>query len=100
MQRIGLERYFELCLTARDVGAAKPDVRAFNAVLQALGAQAHQVAYVGDDPHADVAGARAAGLRSIWVDRGVLLWPDALPRADLEVHNLTELAALSLGDPG
>jgi putative hydrolase of the HAD superfamily len=100
MLRIGLAGEFELCLTARDVGAAKPDVRAFHAVLQALGAPAHQVAYVGDDPHADVAGARAAGLRSIWVDRGTQPWPEALRRADLEVRNLTELAATLAGpDP-
>ena len=96
LARIGLAPHFEICLTARDVGAAKPDPRAFAALLKRLRVSADQVAYIGDDPHADVAGARAAGLRSVWVNRGVFDWPEALPVADLEVRSLTELAALAM----
>lgn len=99
MQRIGLADHFEVCLTARDVGAAKPDPRAFAALLSRLQVAPRQAVYVGDDPHADIAGARAAGLRSVWVNRGVIVWPDDLPTADLEVRNLAELAALAMPRP-
>ena len=96
LQRIGLMPHFELALTARDVGAAKPDTRAFEAVVAALGVQPHEIAYVGDDPHADVAGARSAGMRSVWVDRGVHAWPEEVIRADLEVRDLQQLAAVAV----
>lgn len=95
LTRIGLASHFEVCLTARDVGAAKPDARAFAALLRTLGAEPHQVAYVGDDPQADVAGARAAGLHTVWLNRGVIAWPADLPGADLEVASLAELAELA-----
>jgi putative hydrolase of the HAD superfamily len=54
--------------------------------------------YVGDDPHADVLGARAAGLRTAWVNRRGLPWPDVGPAAELEVASLEQLeAALESG---
>ncbi len=95
LQRIGLAHHFEVSLAAADTGAAKPDPRAFNAVLRSLGASADDVVYIGDDPEADVAGARAAGMRTVWVNRGVMPWPEELAAADLEVSSLTELVTLS-----
>ena len=59
----------------------------------------HEVLHVGDDPWLDVAGARAAGLRSCWINRRAEAWPDALPRADLEFATLAGLAdALDAAD--
>ena len=47
--------------------------------------------YVGDDPQADVLGARAAGLRTAWVNRHGADWPGLGPRADLEITGLHDL---------
>ena len=93
LRRIGLAQYFELSLTAGDTGVAKPDARAFAAVLARLGSRAEEVVYIGDDPQADVVGARDAGLRTVWVNRGVMSWPLTLPAADLEVSDLKELVS-------
>jgi HAD superfamily hydrolase (TIGR01509 family) len=89
---IGLEHYFERTLAARDAGAAKPDRRIFEVMLSAAGLQAWQVLYVGDDPHADVRGARDAGLHVAWVDRFGRSWPEELAPPDLAVCDLGELA--------
>jgi HAD superfamily hydrolase (TIGR01509 family) len=89
---IGLEHYFERTLAARDAGAAKPDRRIFEVMLSAAGLQAWQVLYVGDDPHADVRGARDAGLHVAWVDRFGRSWPKELAPPDLAVRDLEELA--------
>ena len=51
------------------VGARKPDSRIFRHALDALGAVADHVIHVGDDPELDVAGARAAGLAGVLIDR-------------------------------
>jgi len=53
------------------VGIEKPDPRIFAVALDALGVpaeQASQVVHVGDTIFADVAGARAAGLRPLHLD--------------------------------
>jgi putative hydrolase of the HAD superfamily len=50
------------------VGSAKPDPGIFKAALSAAGASADEAVHVGDQPHADVDGARAAGIEPIHLD--------------------------------
>ena len=50
--------------------------------------------HVGDDAWADVHGARAAGIRSVWMNRGGGLWPTELAPADHEVATLTAVVEL------
>jgi putative hydrolase of the HAD superfamily len=90
--RIGLAHYFERTLAARDAGAAKPDRRIFQALLEGAKLAPAQVLYVGDDPQADVGGARGAGLHTAWVDRFGRSWPPGVQPADLSVSDLGELA--------
>lgn len=71
---IGLGHFFEARFAARDVGALKPAAEAFNHVLAKTGLAAAEILYVGDDPIADVQGARAVGMRPIWVNRAGTLW--------------------------
>jgi FMN hydrolase / 5-amino-6-(5-phospho-D-ribitylamino)uracil phosphatase len=92
LARIGLDDLFEVSLSARDVGAAKPDRRCFEHLLACLHLSAEQVLYVGDDPELDVAAARAAGLRTGWMNRTGLVWPGPLAPADLNVVNCIDLA--------
>jgi putative hydrolase of the HAD superfamily len=91
---IGLAQFFEHSVAAREAGAAKPDRRIFEALLDRAGLEPGQVAYVGDDPHADVEGARGAGLHAVWMDRFGRAWPDGLAPPACRVRNLEELAAL------
>ena len=56
------------------------------------GLEPGQVLYVGDDPHADVQGARNAGLHAAWVDRFGRSWPQEVAAAGLAVRDLGELA--------
>jgi putative hydrolase of the HAD superfamily len=92
LARIGLSERFVLSLNAREIGAAKPDPRCFARLAEGLALPARAVAYVGDDPRLDVAAARAAGLASVWISRHAREWPAGLPRADLAVSDLGELA--------
>ncbi len=50
------------------VGVAKPNPRIFDPALAALGVEPSEVLYVGDTVHADVAGARAAGMQVVQLD--------------------------------
>lgn len=50
------------------VGIAKPDPAIFTPALEALGSAAARTLYVGDTVHADVRGARAAGMAVVQID--------------------------------
>lgn len=96
--RIGLSGLFTVSLNSRVVGVAKPDPRAFEALVAALGLAPREVAYAGDDPYIDVEGARSAGLRAIWMNRINAVWPETIAPAELTVRDCAELAAALL-DP-
>lgn len=91
--RVGLGGLLGFCVTAREVGFAKPHPAIFAAACSATGIAAHQVLHVGDDPERDVHGARAAGMRTVWVNRDAKPWPGG-PPADAEVRDLHDLLAL------
>jgi putative hydrolase of the HAD superfamily len=91
---IGLRHYFTAVLMAGDVGAAKPDPRAFLAVCTELALSPAEILHAGDHPEKDVAAARALGMPAVWVDRGLHAWPPGLPPAEYIVSDLRELADL------
>jgi FMN phosphatase YigB (HAD superfamily) len=77
-----------------ELGIGKPEPEPFQAALAALGGLApDEVVMVGNDADRDVAGARAAGIRPIWLDRG---WPAPEPAAE-RIADLRELEGLLLG---
>lgn len=90
--RIGLEHMFAISLSARQIGAAKPARRCFVRLAEELAVAPQQLLYVGDDPQLDVRAARAAGLRSAWMNRSGQPWPAQWEPADLEVRDCLELA--------
>jgi putative hydrolase of the HAD superfamily len=74
---------FDATLVTGHLPAGKPDARAFDALAGALGVDTTEIAYVGDEPVADVEGATAAGARAVQV-----VWqdgPDPHPDADAVV---------------
>jgi putative hydrolase of the HAD superfamily len=50
------------------VGVSKPDPAIFHRALDELGVSPERTIHVGDTPAADVAGARAAGIRPVLID--------------------------------
>ncbi len=91
---IGIAQRFELAVSARDAGAAKPDPGIFELMLRRASLAPEEVVYVGDDPVADIEGARRAGLHAVWVDRLGRDWPATLAPPAHRVSDLEELAAL------
>lgn len=92
LERIGLHMHFAHRISARDIGAAKPDARIFLAAAEKLGVAPENILHVGDDPELDVVGARDAGLRTAWINRAGHPWPGALGAApDLDVRDLSML---------
>ena len=62
----GLFDFFPDCrVSAADVGYLKPHPVIFQTALRCLGTKPAETIFVGDDPEADIVGAKSAGLRSI-----------------------------------
>jgi len=84
----------EFILISEAVRAYKPHPLVFQSALRRLGLQPHEVLHVGDSDVDDVKGAKAAGLRVVWVNRdGRSRNPD-VPPPDFEIPDLNGLLTL------
>ena len=66
---LGLGRYLDFTLASGAEGVAKPDPAFFRLALQRAGVEAGEAMMVGDSLHADVDGARAAGMAGVLLAR-------------------------------
>lgn len=94
LESIGINHLFSDVVTAAMAGAAKPARAVFDMAVQVGGASAEQTLHVGDHPLYDVDGARGAGLRTAWVNRAAVIWPEEFAAPDFEVTHVGELLAL------
>ncbi|HVU70859.1 MAG TPA: HAD family hydrolase [Ktedonobacteraceae bacterium] len=91
LRHLKLEHLVDELVTSEEVGFIKPDPRIFQAALERSGCRAEEVVMVGDSWKADVLGARQAGIRAIWFNRGGLACPN--PALALELRALEPLAS-------
>lgn len=68
LEGLGLAPLLDAVVVSSEAGAAKPDPRPFELALTALELRADQAWHIGDSPE-DLAGAKAAGLPCVLIDR-------------------------------
>ncbi|MCQ4208944.1 HAD family hydrolase [Streptomyces longispororuber] len=81
----GLDRLVRAWVVSEAVGHKKPEPEIFHAAARAAGQPLTGAWMVGDSAHADIAGANALGLLSVWVSNG-RIWTE-------ESHRPTHVAA-------
>lgn len=92
LHAVGLDALCPCIVVSGELGHRKPEPKIFHEALRCLGLEAGaEVLFVGDDPVADIGGARSAGLSTAWVHRG-RTWPDGLPPPDHVVAHVADLA--------
>jgi putative hydrolase of the HAD superfamily len=69
LERCGLAELLDGAVSSAGAGASKPDPAIFAPALELAGCDAERALHVGDTPDEDIAGARAAGIRSLLIDR-------------------------------
>lgn len=69
LQTLDLARHFEVMSISARVGYQKPHAAIFEHALELLDAQPEQAIHIGDDPEADVVGARGVGIEPVLIDR-------------------------------
>jgi HAD superfamily hydrolase (TIGR01549 family) len=88
-----LEKYFEAVVVAGEGGVPpKPHPEPFRVCLAQLGIAPAAAVYVGDDWRIDIEGARAAGLKPVWIQHHSVRrnWPEG----DAAVPVITSLKPL------
>jgi len=91
VEQVGIAKFLAGAVSSADVGASKPDKLMFEAVLVKAGATADQCIHVGDHLTDDIAGAKNAGMHTLWVNlTGHKPSPDQAI-ANIEVTNLEQL---------
>ena len=91
---VGLTSAFDAVVVSGAIGIAKPDPAIFDEALQQLGLTNLDVWHVGDSLSSDVAGAAAAGIPSVWLNRSGRRRGPTDPMPDVEITSLHDLVAL------
>jgi putative hydrolase of the HAD superfamily len=98
LYRVYLDFLVDAVVSSRDVGARKPDPFFFRAALLRAGhngvpLRASCAVMVGDSWPNDMAGARKAGMRTVWFNPSGALAPYGEAAPDAEIRALSELPA-------
>ena len=89
IERCGLR--FEAVITSEDARSYKPDSAIFEQALQRLGVPPERALHVGDSLHADVGGARRAGITPVWLCRENRIHDLHSCEPDHQVDSLSEV---------
>lgn len=93
LRHCGLDPWVDTLVVSAQEGMSKPDPEIFRRALARAGCEPASAVMVGDSWAADIAGARAAGIRAVWFNRLGLPRPE--PAADvLEVRSLEPVDAV------
>ena len=92
VKQVGLGAWFDFSLNAISGGGPKPGEAMFRKAAGLAQCQTGQIVHVGDDLRSDVAGAAAAGMITVWLNREVD--GSGSNPADFEISSLQELPAI------
>ncbi len=90
IEALGLDKRTTCLFVSGTFGVKKPDPAIFHAAADCLCLTPSEVLFVGDNPHADIGGAHAAGMPAAWLHRGQE-WP-------AEIKDKPEFVISELGE--
>ena len=94
LELLGIEGLVDFSVVSEEFGVAKPDPRIFHEALRLAGVEAGQAVFVGDSAEFDMAGAYAAGIPSIWMNRNDVAWNGPGPPPRRQIRSLADLPRL------
>ncbi len=68
IKEYGIIEFFDSTIFSDEAGSRKPDRAIFNKAAMALGTELPKIVHIGDDPEADVWGAKHAGMKAVLFD--------------------------------
>jgi putative hydrolase of the HAD superfamily len=99
IRKLNLEKYLPHIFIASEVGVSKPDPVIFQRALNAAHVKAEEFLFVGNSLEDDIAGARAAQVASVWLNRHGASAPETL-QPDFMIRSLRELLQIVTSTEG
>lgn len=84
LRHLGLDTVFDGVYISSDYGCRKPDVRFLGALLREQGLEPEKCLMIGNDRNTDIAGAKAAGLATLYMHTNIT--PPGQTPADPALH--------------
>jgi putative hydrolase of the HAD superfamily len=94
LELLGIDRLVDFVLVSEEFGVAKPDPAIFREALHLAEVGPGEALFVGDSVEFDMAGARAAGIPTVWVNRHQRPWTEPDPAPTRQIRTLSELPRL------
>lgn len=94
LRKLRIDQFFKAILVSEDVGWRKPHIKIFEEILRRLDAKAEETVYVGDSPLEDIKGAKAVGMKTIFVPSQFYSLEnlcESRQKPDIIVKNICEL---------
>jgi len=88
MGRYEILPFFDVTIFSDEVGCRKPDKRIFEAAVAQLGSNPARTIHIGDDPEADIWGAKQFGMRALLFDYPV---PEGFKRVPTSLFALSRV---------
>ena len=85
----GLDKLFDAIVVSGAVNKRKPSPEVFKRTLKALGVSASETVFVGDTLDADIEGAKAVGMKAVYIERRIEKVEQVRP--DQTIKSLSEL---------
>ena len=94
LENFGLLKYFDVIAASAELGVAKPDRAIFQKALESAKCQPQCAVMVGDRLDNDIIPAKALGMRTVWIRRGLAKYNPVEPVsnvADWIIDTLSDL---------
>ena len=93
---LGLDKWFteDQLIVSAGVGVAKPDVKIFRMAEEKWGMKPENTFMIGDSLENDIAGAKNAGWRTIWMNHHRYTVPEGMEKPDYIAYTEEELRKL------
>ena len=86
LELLGVDRLVDFVLVSEEFGVAKPDPAIFREALRFAEVGPEEAIFVGDSVEFDMAGARAAGIPTVWVNRHQRPWTEPGPPPTCQIR--------------
>jgi FMN phosphatase YigB (HAD superfamily) len=94
LELLEVDRLVDFVLVSEEFGVAKPDPEIFREALRLAGVKPEEAIFVGDSVEFDMAGAWAADIPTVWVNRDERPWTESGPPPTRQIRSLAELPQL------
>jgi len=90
-ERVGIRNLFDVIIFSSDYSCIKPSPSIFAKAIEVLDVDHSKIVFVGDSLKRDIAGAKAAGLSSVWIHTNVSQINQSTLGPELIVKDLRDL---------